>query len=118
MLIIFGVVGVVRKLQEPPPADVKAEVTVGDGESRDMPVRIGASDVKLKVERKGSNFVITSENLPAAEHSSAPWRSEHSRRRAAASAGRSRVDGYDHAALPLLEVDADDARRVVANCSG
>ncbi|MGZ3406342.1 MAG: hypothetical protein ACXVAN_07845, partial [Polyangia bacterium] len=61
VLIIFGVVGVVRKLQEPPPADVKAEVTVGDGESRDIPVRIGSSDVKLKVERKGSNFVITSE---------------------------------------------------------
>jgi hypothetical protein len=62
VLIIFGVVGVVRKLQEPPPADVKAEVTVGDGESRDVPVRIGSSDVKLKVERKGSNLVITSEN--------------------------------------------------------
>ncbi|HXU70304.1 MAG TPA: hypothetical protein VN947_13300 [Polyangia bacterium] len=62
VLIVFGVVGVVRKLQEPPPADVKAEITVGDGESRDVPVRIGASDVKLKVERKGSNFVITSEN--------------------------------------------------------
>src|SRR4051812_47332139 len=62
VLIIFGVVGVVRKLQEPPPAEVKAEVTVGDGESRDVPVRIGSSDVKLKVERKGSNFVITSEN--------------------------------------------------------
>ena len=62
VLIIFGVVGVVRKLQEPPPADVKAEVTVGDGESRDVPVRIGSSDVKLKVERKGSNFVITSES--------------------------------------------------------
>ena len=61
VLIVFGVVGVVRKLQEPPPADVKAEVTVGDGESRDVPVRIGASDVKLKVERKGSNLVITSE---------------------------------------------------------
>ena len=61
VLIIFGVVGVVRKLQEPPPPDVKAEVTVGDGESRDVPVRIGTSDVKLKVERKGSNFVITSE---------------------------------------------------------
>jgi hypothetical protein len=62
VLIIFGVVGVVRKLQEPPPAEVNAQVTVGDGESRDVPVRIGTSDVKLKVERKGSNFLITSEN--------------------------------------------------------
>ena len=62
VLIVFGVVGVVRKLQEPPPPDVKAEITVGDGESRDVPVHIGISDVKLKVERKGSNFVITSEN--------------------------------------------------------
>jgi hypothetical protein len=61
VLIVFGVVGVVRKLQEPPPAEVKAEVTVGDGESANVPVRIGASDVNLKVERKGSNFVITSE---------------------------------------------------------
>jgi hypothetical protein len=61
VLIIFGVVGVVRKLQEPPPADVHAEVTVGDGESRDVPLRVGTSDVKLKVERKGSNLVITSE---------------------------------------------------------
>jgi hypothetical protein len=61
VLIVFGVVGVVRKLQEPPPADVKAEVTVGDGESRAVPVRIGSSDVNLKVERKGSHFVITSE---------------------------------------------------------
>jgi hypothetical protein len=61
VLIVFGVVGVVRKLQEPPPADVHAEVTVGDGESRDVPLRVGSSDVKLKVERKGSNVVITSE---------------------------------------------------------
>lgn len=61
VLIIFGVVGVVRKLQEPPPAEVKAEVTVGDGESRDVPLHLGSSDVKLKVERKGSNLVITSE---------------------------------------------------------
>jgi hypothetical protein len=62
VLIIFGVVGVVRKLQEPPPAEVNAQVTVGDGESRDIRARIGTSDVTLKVERKGSNFLITSEN--------------------------------------------------------
>jgi hypothetical protein len=60
VLIIFGVVGVVRKLQEEPPPDVRAEVTVGDGESRDVPLHLGSSDVKLKVERKGSNLVITS----------------------------------------------------------
>ena len=60
VLIIFGVVGVVRKLQEGPAPDVRAEVTVGDGESRDVPLRMGTSDLKLKVERKGSNFVITS----------------------------------------------------------
>jgi Histidine kinase-like ATPase domain len=61
VLIIFGVVGVVRKLQEPPPAEVKAELTVRDGESRAVPLRLGSEDVKLKVERKGSNLVITSE---------------------------------------------------------
>jgi len=60
VLIVFGVVGVVRKLQEPPPADVKAEVTIGDGESRAVPVHIGSSDVNLKVERKGSHVLITS----------------------------------------------------------
>jgi len=60
VLIVFGVVGVVRKLQEQPPPDVKAEITVGDGESRAVPVHIGSSDVNLKVERKGSHFVITS----------------------------------------------------------
>ena len=31
------------------------------GESRDVPLRVGTSDLKLKVERKGSNVVITSE---------------------------------------------------------
>ena len=61
VLIIFGVVGVVRKLQEGPAPDVHAEVTVGDGESRDVPLRVGSSDLKLKVGRKGSNVVITSE---------------------------------------------------------
>ena len=61
VLIIFGVVGVVRKLQEAPPPDVHAEVTVGDGETRDVPLHLGSSDVRLKVERKGSSFLITSE---------------------------------------------------------
>jgi hypothetical protein len=60
VLIIFGVVGMVRKLQPPPSADVHAEVTVGDGESRDVPLRVGDADLRLKVERKGSNLVITS----------------------------------------------------------
>jgi hypothetical protein len=61
VLIIFGVVGVVRKLQEGPPPDVHAEVTIDDGQSRDVPLKVGQSDVKLKVERKGSNLVITSQ---------------------------------------------------------
>jgi hypothetical protein len=61
VLIIFGVVGVVRKLNEGPPANLHAEVTVPEGESQEVPVRIGNSEMKLKVERKGSNVVITSE---------------------------------------------------------
>jgi hypothetical protein len=64
VLIIFGVVGVVRKLQEPPPPDVHAEVTLGDGETRDVPLHVGTSDLRLKVERKGSNLVITSAPEP------------------------------------------------------
>jgi len=61
VLIIFGIVGVVRKLNEAPPASVHAEVKVDEGQTQEVPVRIGSSDVKLKVERKGSNVVITSE---------------------------------------------------------
>jgi hypothetical protein len=60
VLIIFGVVGVMRKLHAEPP-NVHAEITVGEGESRAVPVQIGDSEVKLKVERKGSNIVIQSE---------------------------------------------------------
>jgi hypothetical protein len=60
VLIIFGVVGVMRKLNEQP-LSVHAELTVGDGQSSAVPVQIGASEVKLKVERKGSNIVIRSE---------------------------------------------------------
>jgi hypothetical protein len=61
VLIIFGIVGVVRKLNEAPPASVHAEIKVDEGQTQEVPVRIGTSDVKLKVERKGSNVVITSE---------------------------------------------------------
>src|SRR5207248_11296483 len=60
VLIIFGVVGVMRKLHEQPPS-VHAEVTVGDGQMRAVPVQIGATEVKLNVERKGSKIVIHSE---------------------------------------------------------
>ncbi len=61
VLIIFGIVGVVRKLNEAPPASLKAEVQVDEGQSQEVPVRIGNSDVRLKVERKGSNVTITSQ---------------------------------------------------------
>lgn len=60
VLIIFGIVGVVRKLNEAPPASVQAEVKVDDGQSQEIPLRIGESDVRLKVKRDGSNVVITS----------------------------------------------------------
>jgi hypothetical protein len=61
LLIVFGAVGVYRKLNEPPAQPIHAEVVVGEGESRDVPLKIGTSDVKLKVERKGSSIVINSE---------------------------------------------------------
>jgi hypothetical protein len=61
VLIIFGIVGVVRKLNEAPPANVQAEVKVENGQSQEIPIRIGSSDVMLKVKRDGSNVVITSE---------------------------------------------------------
>jgi hypothetical protein len=64
VLIIFGIVGVVRKLNEGPPPNVHAEVNVPEGQVQEVPVRIGNSDVKLKVERKGANVVITSESTP------------------------------------------------------
>jgi hypothetical protein len=60
VLIIFGIVGVMKKLQEQPPS-VRAEVTVNEGETSSVPLQIGSSEVKLKVERKGSNIVIRSE---------------------------------------------------------
>ena len=61
VLIIFGIVGVVRKLNETPPATVHAEVKVGEGGAQEIPLHVGNSDVKLRVERKGDNVVITSE---------------------------------------------------------
>lgn len=60
VLIIFGIVGMVRKLNEPAPANVQAEVQVENGHTQEIPLRIGDSDVKLKVRRDGSNVVITS----------------------------------------------------------
>jgi hypothetical protein len=64
ILIVFGIIGVARKLNEGPPPSVHAEVNVPEGQTGEVPVRIGNSDVKLKVERKGSNLVITSEPPP------------------------------------------------------
>lgn len=64
ILIVFGIIGVARKLNEGPPPSVHAEVNVPEGQTQEVPVRIGNSDVKLKVERKGSNLVITSEPPP------------------------------------------------------
>jgi hypothetical protein len=62
VLIIFGTVALMRKMSEPPPAAVRAELPLpaAEGDSREVPVHIGSSDVKLKVERKGGNLVITS----------------------------------------------------------
>jgi hypothetical protein len=62
VVIIFAAVGIVRRMQEGQPADVHAQITVGEGESADVPLHIGSSDVKLKVERKGSSLTITSES--------------------------------------------------------
>ncbi len=62
ILIIFGTVALMRKMSEPPPAAVRAEFALpaSEGDAREIPVHIGSSDVKLKVERKGGNLVITS----------------------------------------------------------
>jgi hypothetical protein len=61
ILILFGVIGVVRRINEAPPAPLRAEITVGEGESRAVPVRVGSRDVTLKVERRGPRVVISSE---------------------------------------------------------
>ncbi len=57
LIIIFGVVQLAQRWNAP---EVHAEVTVPEGESRDVPLHVGTSDVTLKVERKGANLVITS----------------------------------------------------------
>ena len=57
LIIIFGVVQLAQRWNAP---EVHAEVTVPEGETRDVPLHVGTSDVTLKVERKGANLVITS----------------------------------------------------------
>jgi hypothetical protein len=57
LIIIFGIVQLAQRWNAP---DVHAEVTVPEGETRDVPLHVGTSDVTLKVERKGANLVITS----------------------------------------------------------
>jgi hypothetical protein len=61
VLICFGVVGLIRKMQDEggPPPDV--HLTVGDGESRNVPLHLGSGELKLKVERKGADVIISSE---------------------------------------------------------
>jgi hypothetical protein len=59
VLIIFGIVGVVRRLQDAPPTGVHAEVRLpAEGQSEELPVRIGSSDVRLRVERKNGAVVV------------------------------------------------------------
>jgi hypothetical protein len=57
LIIIFGIVQLAQRWNAP---EVHAEVTVPEGETRDVPLHVGTSDVTLKVERKGANLVITS----------------------------------------------------------
>lgn len=57
LIIIFGVVQLAQRWNAP---EVHAEVTVPEGETRDVPLHVGTADVTLKVERKGANLVITS----------------------------------------------------------
>jgi hypothetical protein len=61
VMVIFGIVAVMRKLSDPPPSEIRTELTVGDGESSTTPVKIGASDLRLKVERHGAKIVVTTE---------------------------------------------------------
>ena len=42
-------------------ASVRAELKIDEGQTQEVPVRIGNSDVKLKVERKNGQVVISSE---------------------------------------------------------
>ena len=62
LIIIFGVVQLAQRWNAP---EVHAEVTVPEGETRDVPLHVGSSDVTLKVERKGANLVITSGGNPS-----------------------------------------------------
>ena len=62
--IIFGIVGVIKKVSDPVPPELRAELTVGDGESRVTPVKIAGIDARLRVERHGTKIVVTTEKLP------------------------------------------------------
>jgi hypothetical protein len=61
LMVIFGIVAVARKLSEPPPAELNAQMNVKDGEAQVTTAKIGGAEVKLRVERHGSQIVVTTE---------------------------------------------------------
>jgi hypothetical protein len=65
VMVIFGIVAAARKLSEPPPAEINAQMNVKDGEAQVTTAKVGGADVKLRVERHGSKIVVTTEKPEA-----------------------------------------------------
>ncbi len=61
LMVIFGIVGVLKKPAESAPPEFHTEVAVGDGQSRSATVHIGQNDVRLKVERRGDTVLVSTE---------------------------------------------------------
>jgi hypothetical protein len=64
LMVLVGIYAVYKKLSEPSPSEIRAELNVADGETRVTPVKIGSSDVQLRIERHGSKIVVTTEKTP------------------------------------------------------
>jgi anti-sigma regulatory factor (Ser/Thr protein kinase) len=65
VVLIVGIVGVVKKLNEPPPPEIHAELIVPDGKTSSAPVKLGNADAQLRIERHGSKITVTTERAPA-----------------------------------------------------
>jgi hypothetical protein len=58
VLLVFGVIGVVRRLGEPP---ARTQITVDDGQALSVPIRVGGNNLRLRVERSGSRVAISAD---------------------------------------------------------
>lgn len=59
LVVVLGVVAAVQPFAGRAVAPVSTTVQVGDGQSREVPLRIGTRDVRLRIERNGSELRLT-----------------------------------------------------------